>query len=152
MIKYFGYVNSTDKEGYLSYEYMVCQLEDVLDVLTFKLKHKYDILKEINLPSFLTTVSKYFVSDSQQTFREFRIDTINGIEALHILKSFIQIYDEENDIYGQMSKFWEDKTHLPIIAFVQEEAIFKQYHQTGSCWFSPEGEIGICPKLKDMGR
>ena len=89
MIKYFGYVNSTDKEGYLSYEYMVCQLEDVLDVLTFKLKHKYDILKEINLPSFLTTVSKYFVSDSQQTFREFGIDTINGIEALHILKSFI---------------------------------------------------------------
>ena len=51
-----------------------------------------------------------------------------------------------------MREFEEDKTRLPIIAFVHEEAIFKQYHQTGSCWFSPEGEIGICPKLKDMWR
>ena len=43
-IKYFEYGNSINKSGYWTYEHMVCQLEDVLDVLHVLFNDDFDFL------------------------------------------------------------------------------------------------------------
>ena len=43
-IKLFEYGNSDGKEGYWTYDHMICQVEDILDVLFVVYGIKYDIL------------------------------------------------------------------------------------------------------------
>ena len=43
-VKYFEYGNSVNKSGYWTYEHIICQLEDVIDILYIHFDQEFDIL------------------------------------------------------------------------------------------------------------